>query len=1156
MRYLLISAFFLVACMHSAYGVASEAKNAPDTDESAAPLAMPTGVTATVSVVPTVCGNDGSASVIAGGGTAPYTYLWSNGASTSSITNLVQATYTVTVTDMAGATATDSKVLNGTLGLGYGAFIENEHCGGDGYFDASGTLGTPPYTYLWYNGATTSDLSNLVAGSYTCTVTDDNGCTMVISETVPAQASVGPRSVDVTSTGSSCGAANSASATMTGAMSGSTYLWSTGATTQSVSGLAGGNYTVTVTDGVFCSEVGTVTLGPNGNTPIPDPAFEQWLIDNAHDDGSVDGSIPTINMCGVTTLDVSSSNITSLQGIEGFVDLVTLTCRDNDLTSLDVTAISSLEHLDCAQNDISTLDVTGLSALDILDCSENLLTALDLTGLSGLQELTCSSNQLGILDLSPVSSITTLECNSNSLANLALAGLTSLEVLKCSSNQLNALDLSPATSITTVECNSNSLMSLTLTGITSLEVLKCNANQLGTLNLSGQTGLTTLNCSNNSLTSLDFTGLNALTSVQCSFNSIADLQVSGLPALQTIDCSDNSMTMLELSDLMAIDAVVIGNNLLTGLDMTTIDIAQVSQFYSTGNVSLTCVLVNNVAQANAITNLSKDAHTNFEVTCPCVFAVSASTMPVSCAGGSDGTATAVGSSGTTPYLYLWDGGQTNAAITGLSVGTYSVTATDADGCTATTTIPLSTPGAIEPNSNGTDGGCSNGIASVAPTGGSAPYTYMWSTGATTASLSGMAPAIYTVTITDNNSCVATASIGVVDGNPTVPTTQLRVEDQGIELTDLSHYIYTENVPNVERYQFRVVNLNTNLVTEVFSPSTQHTAAWVLVGQIPNVQLGADYSVQARAKVGGNWGCYGAAHTVSTPENVPATQLTPAHCSSTLTALNNYIYWGAVGGAQRYGLEITGPNGFSVTAFSASNAPTGTFFSLGTVPGIQYNTTYNVRIRTKVGGVWHHYGPICTVTTPTVQPTPSIAPSFCGTTVSSMSQYISFSSVPGAQRYQHEYRTASGTLVGTRSSPSYAPTARFFAMVFVPNVQANTTYKVAVRAKVAGAWGNYGTECAITTPTFKQSSVVSAVKKEAVELRAMPNPTHGASTILLGAASDHVRSTVRNMMGQVVSEQQHGSTSRFEVELKGAPGVYFVTVESQEGLLGLVKLVKQ
>ena len=87
-------------------------------------------------------------------------------------------------------------------------------------------------------------------------------------------------------------------------------------------------------------------------------------------------------------------------------------------------------------------------------------------------------------------------------------------------------------------------------------------------------------------------------------------------------------------------------------------------------------------------------------------------------------------------------------------------------------------------------------------------------------------------------------------------------------------------------------------------------------------------------------------------------------------------------------------------------------------------------------------------------------------------------------------------------------------------------------------------------------MTEALDGDAISLLAMPNPTTGTSTILLGADCEDVRVTVRNTMGQVVSVQQLDATDRFDIELEGAPGIYFVAVDAAQGELGQLKLVKQ
>ncbi|MBK7887686.1 MAG: hypothetical protein IPJ86_10465 [Bacteroidetes bacterium] len=148
-----------------------------------------------LTISPTSCpaATNGAINPSTSGGIAPYTYFWSNGSSTSAISQLTAGSYTVTVTDAAGctvsATATVSLGNNfPSVTLSPGSVIC--HGATNGSISSSVSGGATPYTYLWSNGATASGISNLAAGTYTLTVTDANGCASTQSAVLQQTAAV------------------------------------------------------------------------------------------------------------------------------------------------------------------------------------------------------------------------------------------------------------------------------------------------------------------------------------------------------------------------------------------------------------------------------------------------------------------------------------------------------------------------------------------------------------------------------------------------------------------------------------------------------------------------------------------------------------------------------------------------------------------------------------------------------------------------------------------------------------------------------------------------------------------------------------------------------------------------------------------------------
>jgi len=206
--------------------------------------------------------NDGGITVNVTGGTPPYNYVWSNGGgNTATISNLAAGTYTLTVTDSDSSILTKSYVITEPTVLNVTGSLTNVTCNGlgNGTATASVTGGTSPYTYFWSNGMTSASANNLVAGTYSVTVTDANNCKATTSVTIaqPGVLSVTPAVTNVSCSGQVDG---SVSLTVNGGAAPFSYLWSSGQTTANINGLPSGVYSVTVTDANNCTVSETVTI--------------------------------------------------------------------------------------------------------------------------------------------------------------------------------------------------------------------------------------------------------------------------------------------------------------------------------------------------------------------------------------------------------------------------------------------------------------------------------------------------------------------------------------------------------------------------------------------------------------------------------------------------------------------------------------------------------------------------------------------------------------------------------------------------------------------------------------------------------------------------------------------------------------------------------
>jgi Leucine-rich repeat (LRR) protein len=239
-------------------------------------------------------------------------------------------------------------------------------------------------------------------------------------------------------------------------------------------------------------------------TAIPDTNFEQALIDQGIDAGSLDGKVLTANITRVTGLKLANRKISNLTGIRDFTAVESLDCGSNSLTFLDVSKNTALNYLDCGSNSLTTLDVSKNSALTSLNCSRNQLTTLDVRHNIALKNLNCSYNVLTVLDVILNTALTYLDCSHNKLGgsksnnkNTLVKTDTALDVnknidltyLDCSFNQLTALDATKNQYLTYLDCSNNQLITLNIEN-------KNNSN-ITTFNATTNPNLTTIQADNN-----------------------------------------------------------------------------------------------------------------------------------------------------------------------------------------------------------------------------------------------------------------------------------------------------------------------------------------------------------------------------------------------------------------------------------------------------------------------------------------------------------------------------------------------------------------------------------------------------------------------------------------------------------------------------------
>ena len=270
---------------------------------------------------------------------------------------------------------------------------------------------------------------------------------------------------------------------------------------------------------------------------IPDANFKNALVNtlcvDTDGDGTVDDDVDTNNdgeiqqseANVVQLLNIYDRNISSLEGIQHFINLESLTCDYNNLTELDFSQNLLLKTLSCRFNSLTQLNLSQNQLLEFVGCAQNQLTSLDFSLNPNLGGLDCEFNNLTFLNVMENVNLTVLACGFNSLNQLDVSNNVLLEWLSCHENNLLEINVTQNSLLRSFWVNGNSISTLDLLQNPLLWRLHVNENELTELDMTNQSNLLWFTCNENQLFTLDLSQNAMLTSLNCRNNNLHNLNI-------------------------------------------------------------------------------------------------------------------------------------------------------------------------------------------------------------------------------------------------------------------------------------------------------------------------------------------------------------------------------------------------------------------------------------------------------------------------------------------------------------------------------------------------------------------------------------------------------------------------------------------------------
>lgn len=677
----------------------------------------------------------GALSVKVSGGEPPYTYLWSNGQTTDKISQLGAGEYVLTVTDSKGLLKTTKYTIPDPM-ISIAVEIIKPSSGspeGDASVNLLVNGGTGNMVYAWDNGEAKQMAVKLTAGTHAVTVTDESGCSATTAFAVPEKVSSLAVTISILAE-NKC--ANEATGIIQADVKGGKppikYQWSQGSATEGkLTGVAPGDYAVTVADAAGQTAVGFVKLAAP-------PKMELAMAMLSASNVGVDNGQAQIKVTG---------------GKAPYTY-----AWDNGITTALVKTLSSGEHI------ITVTDATGCSATATVNVSENIATLGVIIKQVG--QINCSGQATASLrpDISggkgPYTYVWSNGQTTATAENLN-AGTYTLTVTDVTGSKFTAT--STVTEPQPVTLTATADAPASTNGSDGKATAKGSGGS-GTYQYAWDNGeavnkAVKLPAGTHTVTVTDAAGCSASSTVTITENILA-LQVV-LEQVSTVKCAGNSDAALK--------AVVKGGK------------EPYTYTWSNGGTTANAEKLKAGAYSLTVTDVVGTKFTAaLNIPDPQPVTATAITEAAASTNGSDGKASVKGAGGTGAYTYAWDNGETTSKAIKLPAGTHVVTVTDANGCSATSSVVVTEnilPLAV--NLKQTEkilcGDQTNAAVAAAITGGKPPYDIKWKgpgkewTG--DEALSQLGPGQYAIQVLDANGSSATSTIEVTAPKPLVVTAE-------------------------------------------------------------------------------------------------------------------------------------------------------------------------------------------------------------------------------------------------------------------------------------------------------------------------------------------------------------------------------------------------